>query len=182
MSAVASGLVGPWGDRTYLLPKEMAYVLSLYMKVEINGRYLTVLGQEGALSHLFGKTVVTMPEGLRCDLPTGQLASGDGEIGTPDDPTSVALQLRLHLTLNGAENLLMDCLGVVNFDGGLPAFRSLPADLLAGTAFIASRHETDSPRFRWFNRRQLFGVGRLRGLAGSKPRELELSFDLYASA
>ncbi|HVZ88520.1 MAG TPA: hypothetical protein VHG72_16225 [Polyangia bacterium] len=182
MSAAASGLVGPWGDRTYLLPKSMAYVLSLYLRAEINGRYLTVRSQDSALWQLFGESVVTMPEGLRCDLPTGDLAGGTGEVGTPDDPTSVALELRLQLQLNQTEKLLLSGLGVVNFDGGLGVFRSSPAELLTGRAFIATRHETDSPTFRWFNRRQLFGFGLVRGVPDSKPREIEISFDLYASA
>ncbi len=182
MSAAASGLVGPWGDRTYLLPKSMVYVLSLYLRAEVNGRFLTVCADDGVLSHLFGDSVVTMPEGLRCDLPVGDLTGGTGEIGASDDPSSVALQLRLQLVLNGTENLLMDCLGVVNFHGGPAAFRSLSTQELSGPAFIASRHETDSPTFRWFNRRQLFGVGRAQGLPSSEPRRLEFSFDLYAGA
>ena len=182
MSAAASGLIGPWGDRTYLLPKDMVYVLSLYLRAQLNDRYLAVCADDDVLLQVFGDTVVTMPEGLRCDLPVGDLIGGTGEIGTPDNPHSTALQLRLQLVLNGTENLLMDCLGVVNFDGGPGALRWGRAQSLTGSAFLASRHETDSPTFRWFNRRQLFGVGRVRGVEGSEPRQLELSFDLYAGA
>jgi hypothetical protein len=181
MSAAASGLIGPWGDRTYLLPKDMGYVLSLYLKAVVNGRYLTVQPHSRGLSHLFDEVVVTTPDGLRCDVPIGDVTGGTGEIGSPDDPSSIALQLRLQLTLNRTEKLLMDCTGVANFYGGRAAL-SLEPDLLAGSAFIATRHETDSPTFRWFNRRQLFGMGRVQGIAGSRPRELEFSFDLYAGA
>jgi len=182
MSAATSGLIGPWGDRTYFLPKEMVYVLSLYMRAEVNGRYLSVSADDGALSHLFGDTVVTMPEGLRCDLPSGDLAGGTGEIGAPDDPSSTALQLRLQLVLNGTDNLLMECTGVLDLNGGPSALGLLPTAALSGSAFVATRHETDSPTFRWFNRRQLFGVGRVRGLESSESRGVELSFDLYAGA
>jgi hypothetical protein len=181
MSAQGSKALFGWGDRTELLPKEMGYVLSLYLRVQVNDRYLTVVPQKRALHHLFKDTVVTMPEGLRCDLPVGDLASGAGEIGSPDDPSSVALQLRLRAMLHGGENLLLDCVGVVNFAGGLSAFRSSPAKSLVGSAFISTRHETESPTYRWFTRRQLFGIGRVRGV-GSAPKELDFSFDLYASA
>jgi hypothetical protein len=182
MSAAASGLVGPWGDRTYLLPKEMGYVMSLYARATANGSYLMVAPQDGALRHLFGDREVTMPDGLRCDLPVGDLANGSGEIGSTVNPASAALRLQLQIDLNAAEKLLMDCRGVVNFDGGPEAFRTLRAGALTGRAFLATRHQTDSPTFRWFNRRQLFGIGRVRGVKGTLPRELEFSFDFYASA
>jgi len=182
MNAAGSGLVGPWGDRTYLLPKAMGYVLSLYARATVSGSYLTVAPQAEALRHLLGDKEVTMPEGLRCDLPVGDLVGGSGEIGSPIDPTSGALRLQLQIDLNRSEKLLMDCRGVINFEGGMAAFQTLSPGALAGRAFVATRHQTDSPTFRWFNRRQLFGVGRVRGVKGSKPRELELSFDIYASA
>lgn len=182
MSAAASRVVGAWGDRSYLLPKDMVYVLSLNLRAQINGQYLQVLSAEDGLDHIFGDTVVTMPEGVRCDLPVGKVAGGQGQIGTAEDPTSVALELRLRLLLNGTEMLHVECAGVANFYGGLQAFRSVTPELLAGNAFIATRHETDSATFRWFNRRQLFGIGRMEGIKGSEPRELQLSFDLYASA
>lgn len=182
MSAPAKQLVQSWGDRTALLPKSMLYVLSLCARVQIGGRYLTVLAGKGALYHVFDDRVVTMPEGLRCDLPTGDLVGGTGELGSADDPASQALKLRLQLALKPNERLLMECLGVINMEGGMSALRSLPAAELAGSAFVATRHETDSSTFRWFNRRQLFGVGRAQGAPGSRPRELDLSFDLYASA
>ena len=117
MSAAGSGLVGPWGDRTYLLPKAMGYVLSLYARATVSGSYLTVAPQAEALRHLLGDKEVTMPEGLRCDLPVGDLVGGSGEIGSPIDPTSGALRLQLQIDLNRSEKLLMDCRGVINFEG-----------------------------------------------------------------
>lgn len=182
--SIATTYMKPFGDRLALWPKSMVYVLSLYAKARLDGRNLTVLPHARSLYELNDKNVVTMPEGLQCDLPFADIVAGSGQIGLPEDPTSVQLKLRLQLEMNDRAKLLMDCLGVVNFDGGLQALVSKDVDDVAGSAFMASRHETDSPTYRWLNRRQLFGVGRTQVLTEkkSRARELELTFDLYASA
>jgi len=183
MSMPATDWVQPWGDRTTLWPKRMAYAVSLHTTARFAGRNLTVSAEDGALYHVHDKTVLTTPDGLRCDLPAGDITAGTGRIGTPDDAKSVHLELRLQMRLTDRSNLLINCRGVVGFDGGLNAFFSSNVESLRGSSFIATSHETDSPTFRWLNRRQLFGVGRIEV---SKPSasggELELGFDLYAAA
>src|SRR6185295_5400543 len=105
----------PWGDRTALLPKKMGYVLSLDVTAEANGPQLTVRSsRQQALRHLFDEAVITMPEGLRCDIPTGRIERGDGEIGAPEDPSSQDLHLRLRIDLGLAGLLNVECVGVVN--------------------------------------------------------------------
>ena len=65
----------PWGDRTNLLPKSMLYAFSVELTAVANGRFLIV--QKAAttkgIRHLFDDTVVTMPEGLVCDIPSGTI-------------------------------------------------------------------------------------------------------------
>jgi Protein of unknown function (DUF3237) len=182
MSAISTDWVKPWGDRTNLWPKSMVYALSLDVKASFEGRYLTFLPGTGSLYHVRDLSAFVTPEGLECDLPAGDVVTGTGRIGTPEDPSSVQLEAKLHLGLNDGANLLMDCLGVVNFVGGMRAFLSPRVEALSATCFLASRHETDSPTFRWLNRRQLFGVGRAEVAKRSQLRELQFTFDLYASA
>jgi hypothetical protein len=64
---------------------------------------------------------------------------------------------------------------VLGFDGGAAAFHGGLLPRVTGSAFITTRQETASASFRWLNRHQLFGVGRVAG----GGQELELSFDLY---
>jgi hypothetical protein len=165
-----------WGDRTELFPKRMIYLVSLHATAALAGPYLRVAPGPGRLRHLLGDTVVTTPDGVRCDLPVGDLAGGEGEIGGRAEPQSGRLRLRLTATM-GSAGLLMECSGVVSFDGGAPAFHAGLLPRVSGSAFITTKQETASASFRWLNRHQLFGVGRVAG----GRQELELSFDLYVA-
>jgi len=186
-----------WGERTRPLHKAMVYALSLDVRASSKGRYLTVervapepaaQAKDYALRHLFEETTVVMPEGLRCDLPVGSVENGAGEIGSPTDPTSCWFELRLRSVLERATaTLTFDMTGVVNFDGGLATFRSATARELSGEVFATSCHESSTGAYRWLERRQLFGVGRV---SGSRARPdafvrdewtLNFSFDLYAA-
>ena len=125
----------PWGDRTDLLPKAMRYALSFDMCVEMHGASLIVeqtpvlsLTKEGhdsaapALRHLFGHTVLTTPDGLRCDVPKGSVASGSGELGDRRDPYSPWLRLIVRTEVaDSLATVEFDCTGVVSFDGRGPA-------------------------------------------------------------
>jgi hypothetical protein len=164
-----------WGDRTELYPKRMLYLLSLHATAAAQGATLRV-APAGQLRHLLGDTAVTTPDGVRCDLPVAEVIGGEGEIGTRSEPASARLRLRISATI-GTAGLLVDCLGVVNFDGGPAVFHAALAPSLSGAAFITTRQETASASFRWLNRRQLFGIGRVAG----PPHSLALSFDLYAA-
>lgn len=176
----------PWGDRTELLPKRMSYVASLDVTVKTFGHYLQVQAAANeddppGFRHLFGDDIVTMPEGLRCDLPAAWVVGGDGEIGTASDPASASL--RLHVSARIANELVLDIegLGVVNIDGG--SARLWNKETISGKAFVATRNEVVSPAYRWLYRRQLFGAGTVDGKrAPSGEWLLTFSFDFYAAA
>jgi len=186
MTAQSTALSTPWGDRTVLIPKKMLYVCSLTVGAHARGPYLLLGaiesndGRDGDLRNLFDDTFITMPDGVRCDLPVGTILRGQGEIGSAEDPSSPKLSLRLSIQL-GANLLLVECLGCVNFVGGPGVFQSAQDRKFAGTAFVATRHETSSASYRWLNRRQLYGVGRVVGEQRSGERNLVFSFDLYAA-
>ena len=214
----------PWGDRTSLIDKAMVYAFSLEVRALSKGPYLTVENAQPkqpedtdqyGVRHVFGETIVTMPEGLRCDVPMGYIEGGDGEIGDPNDSASCWLNLRVRSILKeentkrtaalphvdlpairevGLKNpdghdthqLHFAVNGVVNFDGGLSALRSAEGKKLTGQAFLSSCQEASTGTYRWLDRRQLFGVGRVEGQRKKRhvaPDEwvLDFSFDLYAA-
>jgi hypothetical protein len=184
MNAQAKVLPGMWGDRTALIRKQMVYVCSLTLTAQARGRSL-LIGQlpddaPGGLRHLFGDTVATMPEGLRCDLPAVEDYRGQGELGSAEDPTSSRLDLRISFDIGG-QLLRMECTGVATFTGASGALSAGLGDSFSGTAFVSTRQETSIPTYRWMNRRQLYGVGRVQGERRSGQRNLVFSFDLYAA-
>ena len=203
MTNTAKRIMGvPWGERTRLIDKVMVYAFSLDVRARSKGPYLTVEPEppragsnaEGprveeerfGVRHLFGETTVTTPDGLRCDVPTGNVDSGEGEIGDPNDPLSSWLSLRVRSTLEGGiTQVHFDMTGVVNFDGGLSTFRNPHARKLSGQAFLASGQESSTGTYRWLGRRQIFGVGRVDGARGAdQPGDewlLRFSFDIYAA-
>lgn len=178
----------PWGDRTHLLPKAMLYAFSLDVNATSDGPYLKVTSsKQGGLRHLFGQSIITMPEGIRCDVPMGNVEAGDGEFGDTGDPSSPWLCIKIRTKLDPGATLYFDCTGVINFEGGPSAFRSNTRTELAGSAFLASSHEASTRTYRWLERRQLFGVGRVKGKRNSTSRcmdewVLDFSFDLYSAA
>jgi hypothetical protein len=205
----------PWGDRVHLLPKAMIYAFSLDVRLGSNGPYLKPLPPPAVgasspppaeLRHLFDQSIITMPEGLRCEVPTGVVERADGEIGDCKDPSSCWLALRICTKLREPDATLhFETTGVINFDGGLSAFRAkVPAGAderkaqrLAGSVFLASCQTASTRTYRWLERRQVFGVGSVTGerppLPGPTPPSplgnaevvpdwrLRLSIDLYAA-
>lgn len=179
----------PWGERTTLLPKAMVYGLSLDVEAISNGPYLKVEeSSQVQVRHMFDESIVVMPEGLRCDVPRGHIAGGDGEIGAANDPTCSWLGLSVRSTIQGGDAKLYFAMrGVVNFDGGLSTFRSSHARRITGSVFAASCQEVSTGTYRWLERRQLFGVGVVEGERnrdGHVPSDgwrLRFSFDLYAA-
>lgn len=182
----------PWGDRTRLLPKASAYAFSLDLRVMSNGPYLSTpedLRQpEGGLRHLFSEPMVEMPGGLRVEVPSGTVDSITGEIGDPAAPDSNWFRLRILVRVGKDQReltptLAFICTGVLEFAGGPAVFRS-EANKLYGSAFMASTHESSISIYRWLERRQLFGIGRVQG---TKPEpkgsgwKLHFSFDLYGA-
>ena len=187
----------PWGDRTRLLPKATAYAFSLDVRTRSDGPYLSASEQqsETGLRHLFSQPMVEMPEGLRCDVPTGKVISANGEIGDASDPRSNWFRLRVLASLGSpdtgptpskyAATLSFSCTGVLNLAGGPTAYR-LRSKPLSGSAFIASIQESSSSAYRWLERRQLFGIGRVTGTSrnvhdpsSSSGWDLRFTFDLY---
>ena len=179
----------PWGDRTRLLPKAMTYALSLDVAAMSDGPYLKIPSAQGhGLRHLFEQAVINVPHATRCDVPSGSVESGEGEIGDPSDPSSCWLRMQLRTKLADTQaTIYFSCTGVVNFDGGPAAFRSRKQTDLSGSAFLTSSHQVSSATYRWLERRQLFGVGRVVATRG-EPKwaergrwELRFTFDLYAA-
>jgi hypothetical protein len=175
----------PWGERTALLPKAMVYAFSLDVEATCNGAYLTVTNsRNNGLRHLFDQDVVSMSEGSRCDIPTGRVESGDGQLGDPYDPSSCWLDLRVRATLvDSSATLFFDTKGVVNFEGGPSAFHSTITTRLMGSAFLSSTQEASTTTYRWLERRQLFAVGSVSGerCNARAARKLTFSFDFYAA-
>jgi hypothetical protein len=184
MSTFARPRPAPWNDRTVLLPKQMLYAVSLHLTAVANGPYLRIVGGEGGISHLLGDAMITTPEGLRCEVPSGHILGGEGEVGSAADPSSSALRLKINAELSPGGPLLLAATGVVSFNGGPGVFRAGPgrASALKGATFISTRHEAASPTYRWLNRRQLFGVGRVERDSTSDDLTLRFTFDLYAAA
>lgn len=183
-----------WGERASLIHKSMVYAFSLEVRARSNGPYLTVermaprrphTHEEYGVRHLFEETTVVIPEGLRCDVPTGYVDGGTGKIGDTLDPTSCWLEMRVRSSLEGGDGkLYFDATGVVNFDGGPSAFRNARARKLTGQAFLTSCQEASTATYRWLERRQLFGVGRVEGENQSQRTAewlLDFTFDLYAA-
>lgn len=167
----------PWGDRTRLLPKLMSYAFSLDLDVSSQGRQLQVKPSSCiGLRHVFEDSIVTLPEG-RCDVPSGYVTGGDGEIGEATDPNSNWLFLRVRTMVGTVPApLYFQCRGVVNFDGGLADF--VAGKAATGSAFLSSIHEASTGTYRWLERRQLFGIGRVQRRSADP---LHFSFDLYAA-
>jgi hypothetical protein len=193
----------PWGDRVYLLPKGMVYVFSLDLKAIKTGSSLRLEpdGQSrDGLRHLFDQSIVTSPEGLRCEVPTATVEGGSGEFGDPNDPSSCWIKLKIATKVEDSDATLhFETTGVVNLDGGPAVFRSstsaasaasapLPAaGSVTGSAFLASVQTTTTGTYRWLERRQIFGVGTVTGKRCNNPSKpadewsLSFSFDFYAA-
>lgn len=183
-----------WGDRTKLLSKAMSYALSLEFDAVGRGSHLEVTPsqdvkgaasktpeKEQRLRHLFDQRIVVTPDGLRCDVPTGWIVSGSGQIGDPADISTSWLTFRIRTTVPPEVKLLVEALGVINFDGGIKVYRSREAQKIRGNAFIATSHASSVATYRWLERRQLFGVGRVEGERHQGDWKLRFSFDLYAA-
>jgi hypothetical protein len=202
----------PWGDRTRLLPKATAYAFSLDVLVRRDGPYLSIEKPyqfEEGLRHLFGQPMVEMPGGLHCEVPTGRIISANGEVGEARNKESTWFELRLQAGIGALEplgekgepnpspvsqyatTLSFSCTGVLELAGGPVAYRLSPGDL-SGSAFLASIQESTTGTYRWLERRQLFGIGRVKRWspkpeamlpAGTAPNGglLHFSFDLYGA-
>jgi len=168
----------PWGDRTRLLPKATAYAFSVDLSVISDGPYLSMpeavqkRQPAGGLRHMFAQPIVEMPGGMRCEVPRGTVVSADGEIGDSDARHSNWIRLRIVARLGEiapespqakyAPTLSFMTTGVIELSGGAPAFR-LRTERLHGSIFLASIYESSITTYRWLERRQLFGIGRIAG-------------------
>jgi len=198
----------PFGERTDLLAKHMRYGLSLEFQGEATGIHLIVTPGPGdatkpgspGFRHLFDEKLVTMPEGGRVDIPACQILSGRGQLGTAKDPRCASFVVDMNTVLDDGKPMNLTCRGVVTLRGGSSALRSPSATVSSGHAFVATTCETVSATYRWITRRELFGVGAVRGtrslaeadpttltkkehevLLSGKPWRLHFSFDLYAA-
>lgn len=189
----------PFGERTELLPKHMRYALSLEFSAMATGLYLivdptpkgAVLPDDSALRHLLDEKIVTVPEGVRCNVPACTILSGNGHIGTASDPHSSKFVAEINTELdeinvelnNKKTPMNLACRGVILFRGG-PEALSLPgATEVNGSCFVATNYETVSATYRWLTRRELFGVGTVKATRSPSGEawQLQFSFDLYAA-
>jgi hypothetical protein len=191
----------PWGDRTRLLPKATAYAFSIDLSLQSTGPYLTFREQrqpEGGLRHLFGQSMVLMPGGVACEVPTGTIFAANGEIGDPGDPSSNWLKLQIQAGIGelGQDGdlgrypttLSFSCTGVLELVGDPGAYRRRSGQL-SGSAFVACIQESSTANYRWLERRQLFGIGRVSGESRNPEGKsgsvngwnLSFSFDLYGA-
>jgi hypothetical protein len=173
----------PWGNRTELLPKQARYLLSLDLAATASSPFLISNDQQKrALRHLFDETTATVPEGVLCELPRADIRRVTGQIGTAADPSSPNLSLDVAATFDDGAAVNISCTGVVLFRGGPAALRSAGTSI-GGSAFVATNYETTSATYRWMTRRQLFGVGTVRGKRASSGRawRLDFTFDLYGA-
>jgi len=184
-----------WGDRSALLPKSMTYAFSLQVRAKAVGQQLTISAKAGRLFHLLGDSLISVPEGARYDVPFGDLVAGRGEIGSPQDPLSPRLRMQMsastsEVKLEGdpgqqKDLILMDSNGVIDM-GPSVGFQEGEPRPAQGTVFLATKFETYMPKYRWLNRRQLFGVGRANRITTRTGSVLDSSLvidlDLYAAA
>jgi len=152
--------------------------------------------------------------GLRPDVPFARLLHADDQIVQSNRITG-DLAGRLLFETDTTDLLRMDYTGVINFKGwptveepraasGAPAAetgspqakaKNLNFKNVRGTAFVSSRQEIGSPKYRWLVHNQLIGVGRVEPARqgeqllwsrAPKPRGLGLllkfSFDFYIGA
>jgi len=213
-TALKVGLGQAWSDRTRLLPKATAYAFSLDLNVQSDGPYLTFAPQVDGdgLRHLFGQPVIELPGGVHCEVPTGRIFAVNGEVGKAVDPDSNWFQMRVQVGVGEvaavaspsaapdrapsskvqkyATSLTFSCTGVLELVGGMAAYRRRSEEL-NGSVFMTSTQESTTRTYRWLERRQLFGIGRLHGTSRNPrcdpdPRSLngwmlQFSFDLYGA-
>jgi len=178
-----------WGDRSTLLPKRAVYVFSVDVRVESRGHELFKSSEQPsrAIRHLFSDSMVTTPLGARVEVPTGEIRSADGKVGDELDPRSNWFSLRVvgDVGANGAAAYLstvhFDLTGVLDLVGGMGAFHRPKQKTLTGLAFVASSQDPSTAAYRWLERRQLFGIGRVQGEKNLQGGwELRFTFDMYA--
>jgi len=162
----------------------MRYVSSLDVSVDATGPYLFFgAAQERAFRHLFRETVVTLPEGLVCELPTLDIRRVTTQIGTAAALYSPDLSIDIASIAGDGKVVNVKCSGVAIFRGGTRQALASKRTYAAGAAFIASSYETISATYHWLTQRQLFGVGTVVGNRdrSDEPWQLDFTFDLYAA-
>jgi hypothetical protein len=187
-----------WGERTALLDKTLAYVFSMDLAFTLrapNFGSIGPLGQgiravvafdRGSTFHVLDEVLVTTPDGVVRDVPSGDVQRVDDRM-VIDGAGTATLDGRVLLNVDGPISIAYT--GIATFRGG--ADRVLSAALAdngpsspleAGSAYISLRSECERPKYRWMVENQLFGWGRVRVTreAGAACR-LSYSYDVYGA-
>jgi hypothetical protein len=178
-----------WGDRSYLLPKHLAYVWSLDVTFQYSGagtdRTFLVPpsgGSDGRVYHVLDRTFAEGIDGTQLEVPV------------PDPgPDSVTGQATIVADLYGAFGSFSGQLGIqthdrvlqIDFEGVIKLAAQSPRRPVRvaphGEAFINTKQECALARYRWVARRQFFGVGRIHPV-DINPDAIRLSFDFHVGA
>jgi hypothetical protein len=192
-----------WGHRRQPIPKGLAYVYSFDFVVilDVGARWYLRTNDapdqkdRGESYHVFGDTSVMVGDGVRRDVPIGTVKDVHAELLDPANTDAGRLEGRVVLDTDTGPIVAALC-GVVNINGGIDyitraiGLRAAPIAIgqlapIAGSSFVSLTHETAGARYRWMDRCQLFGVGRVE----EKTRRdaaledglirLGFSFDIY---
>ena len=174
-----------WGDRSYLLHKQLAYVWSLDVTFQQSGsggdRTFLVPppgGSGGRVYHVLDRTFAEGIDGTQLEVPVSHDVTGQGMIVANLYRTAGCFSGQLAIQVHDRV-LQMAFDGVIDLaapSAGRPV-RAAPR----GSAFINTKQECALARFRWVARRQFFGVGRIEPVAGD-PDTIRLSVDFHVGA
>jgi hypothetical protein len=206
MTIAPDALAVSWGYRRQLIPKSLAYVYSLdfVALAEAGGRWYLrtndIPTECGESYHVFSETAVPVGLGVRFDVPVGTVQQVYGEVldASSVDPDDLGSSLdtagfSARVVLATDSGLIVATLdGVVNVNGGTSNIQrsvrrraesdpSRPLPRLSGTSVVSLTHEAGRSRYRWMDRCQLFGVGRVQEQTHLDDGLLRLgfSFDVY---
>jgi hypothetical protein len=183
-----------WGDRSYLLPKHLAYVWSLDITFEqtSSGIDRTFLvppseGSNGRVYHVLDRTFAEGIDGTQLEVPVPDRDpnSVTGQATIVADPYRAfgSFSGQLGIQTHGRV-LQMDFDGVIDLSAAAPG-RAVRA-ALHKSAFINTKQECALARYRWVARRQFFGVGRIEPVYIRPdtigPDKVRLSFDFHVGA
>jgi hypothetical protein len=192
-----------WGERTELLGKRTAYVFSLDLKYALRisevglvrgGLLMPVRAQPSrgwATFHVHDEDLVNTVDGTVREVPKARVVTGRDRMFV-DGNGVINLDGRLLLESDGAGSIGVEYGGVIQITGLRarlealfePPARTATRSTLRGTAYLATRYQSQHTKFRWLVQNQLigFGTASLQPDGDDDQRwEVELSVDLYSA-
>jgi hypothetical protein len=187
-----------WGERTYFLDKRLSYVFSLDLHLCMPlqsagpvGKKLRLRieglddGEENTSStyHVLDDDLVTCSDGSAHEVLLARAVQVDDWILL--GPDSIGdLDGRLLLESHDGAKIDVHYTGVMKLAGPAAELANprRGEKKMEGTAFIATRYETSSPKYRWLTQGQLIGFGRVKaGPVVESASRLDFKFDLYSA-